>query len=137
VFFFWQKNGSQNSISTKSGEGSDNKSSAVAEMGDHLATINNGQKVGAAVVPFCGGAVSPSNSVTEAEAYLSTKWHLDPSNCLATIRQHYRQTGQDSGSAAKMLKNDKTIPFSIFHFVPECLNILREKWDISGAQKKL
>jgi len=30
-----------------------NKSSAVAEMGDHLATIDNGRKVGA-TVPFWG-----------------------------------------------------------------------------------
>jgi len=32
--------------------------------------------------------------VAWAEAYLLTKWHLDPSSRLATIRQHHRQDGQ-------------------------------------------
>jgi len=45
-----------------------NKSSAVAEMGDRLATIYVGRKVGAAVPlsvgsPPVGGAVSPSNTM--------------------------------------------------------------------------
>ena len=30
-----------------------------------------------------------------AEAYLRTKWHLDPSNRLATVHQRYRQDRQD------------------------------------------
>ena len=30
-----------------------------------------------------------------AEVYLHAKFHLDPSNCLATIHQRHRQTGQD------------------------------------------
>jgi len=29
-----------------------------------------------------------------AEAYLPTKWHLDPSNCLATIHQRHREDRQ-------------------------------------------
>jgi len=42
-----------------------NKSSAVAEMGDRLVTIDMGQKVGAAVPPFgVGGAASPSNTMS-------------------------------------------------------------------------
>jgi len=32
--------------------------------------------------------------VARAEAYLHAKFHLDPSNRLATIHQRYRQTGQ-------------------------------------------
>jgi len=32
--------------------------------------------------------------VARAEAYLHSKFHLDPSNRLATIHQRYRQTGQ-------------------------------------------
>ena len=119
-----------------------NKSSAVTEMGDRLATIDIGQKVRGLLCPFhggvqlsphltqcrlgqglplyqvvswstqpfgqnihgpkggcavplsVGGARSSSNNVTWAEAYPHTKWHLDPSNCLATIHQCYRQTGQ-------------------------------------------
>jgi len=41
--------------------------------------------------------------VTGAEAYLRTKFHLDPSNRLETIHQRHReegQTGQDSGPIA-------------------------------------
>ena len=41
---------------------SENKSSAAPEMGDHLATIDMGRKVGAAVALF-GGAGSPSNTM--------------------------------------------------------------------------
>jgi len=37
------------------------KCSAVAEMGDHLATIDMGQKLG--LCPFLGGAESPSNTM--------------------------------------------------------------------------
>jgi len=32
--------------------------------------------------------------VAGAKAYLRAKFHLDPSNHLATIHQHHRQTGQ-------------------------------------------
>jgi len=40
--------------------------------------------------------------VARAEAYLPAKFHLDPSNRLATIRQHYRQTGHtDNGPIAQ------------------------------------
>jgi len=31
-------------------------------------------------------------NVAYANAYLRTKWHLDPSSRLATIHQRYRQT---------------------------------------------
>jgi len=40
------------------------KSSAVAEMGDHLTTTDMGQKLGAAVPPFFGKAESPSNMLS-------------------------------------------------------------------------
>ena len=42
-----------------------------------------GGKFGA--VPLFGVAGSPCNNVAWTEAYLRTKWHLDPSSCLATI----------------------------------------------------
>jgi len=41
-----------------------------------------GPKEGAAVGDRAG---SPSNNMAWAEAYLPTKWHLDPSNRLAAI----------------------------------------------------
>jgi len=50
--------------------------SAVAEMGDRLATIDMGEK---------WGAGSPSNTVAWAEAYLFIKWHLDSPGRLDTI----------------------------------------------------
>ena len=39
---------------------------------------------GADVPLFVGGAGSPPNNVAWAEAYLRTKWQLDPSSRLAT-----------------------------------------------------
>jgi len=64
---------------------SNDKSSAVAEMGDRLATIDIGRKVGAAVPLSVGGKLSPhlTNAAWE-EAYLRTKWHHNPSSPLAT-----------------------------------------------------
>jgi len=68
-----------------------NKSSAIAEMDDHLATIGMARKVGGCCAPFHGESWIPSNTMSAwAEAYLHTKWHPDPSNRLATIHQRYR-----------------------------------------------
>jgi len=50
-------------------------------MGDRLATIDMGRKL-PGLCPF-GGAGSPCNNVACVEAYLRTKWHLDPSSRLA------------------------------------------------------
>jgi len=61
-----------------------NKSSAVAEMGDRMATIGMGRKWGEAAVGGWVHTGCPSNTVAWAEAYLLTKWHLYPSNRLAT-----------------------------------------------------
>ena len=47
-----------------------------------------------------GSWVSIKYNVAWAEAYLHTKWHLDPSNRLATIHQRYRQDRQDMGLKA-------------------------------------
>jgi len=61
-----------------------NKSSTVAEMGDLLATIDMAEKRRAAV-PF-GGELGPHLTQCHlAEAYIHTKWHLNPSSHLATI----------------------------------------------------
>jgi len=70
-----------------------NKSSAVAEIGDCLATIDMGRKLGTL---FGGGRVGPH--LTQCpwdEAYLRTKWHLDPYSRLATI-----DMGQKLGDCA-------------------------------------
>ena len=43
--------------------------------------------------PFRGGSrVHIYHNVARAKAYLRAKFHLDPSNRLATIHQRYRQT---------------------------------------------
>ena len=56
----------------------------------------HGPKIGGCAL-FGRGAGSPSNTVKPGpiEAYLHAKFHLDPSNCLAIIHQHNRQTGQN------------------------------------------
>ena len=56
-------------------------------MGDRLATIDMDRKLGA-VPPFIGqGELGPhlTQCGVLAEAYLRTKWYLDPSIRLATI----------------------------------------------------
>ena len=53
-----------------------------------------GQKLGAVPVWEMGSWVSILHDVAWAEACLPTKWHLDPSNHLATIHQRHRQTGE-------------------------------------------
>jgi len=44
-----------------------------------------GQKLGSCCTPFGVGSWVPSNTLTWAEAYLCTKWHLDPPSHLATV----------------------------------------------------
>jgi len=61
----------QSAAHTTSQTDLDNKCSAVAEMGDRLATIDMGRKLG-------GGCV------TWVEPYSHTKWHLNPSSRLTT-----------------------------------------------------
>jgi len=60
-----------------------------------LGRNRHGPKIGGSAPFGGGGAGSPSNNVATAEAYLHAKFHLDPSNRLATIHQRYRQTGHD------------------------------------------
>ena len=75
-------------------------------MGDRIATIDMGRKVCGGTVPLSVGELGLHLTQCRlAEAYLRTKWHLDPSNRLTTIRQHYRQTGQT------------TVPYSIGRIV--------------------
>jgi len=51
--------------------------------------------------PFGGGeAGSPSNNVARAEAYPHAKFHLDPSDRLATVHQCHRQETTDNGPIA-------------------------------------
>jgi len=63
--------------------------------------------VGAAVpLSVGGGAGSPSKNVAWAESsYLCTKWHLDPSNRLATIHQRHRETGQTGQRSRSIGRN--------------------------------
>jgi len=59
------------------------------------------RSAGGCCAPLRGGAGSPSDNAAWAEAYLYNKWYLDPSNRLATIHQHYRQTEQSSRSIGR------------------------------------
>jgi len=61
-------------------------------MGDRLATIDMGPKVGASVPLSVGELGLYLTQCPRADAYLSTKCHLDLFNRLATIHQRYRQT---------------------------------------------
>ena len=71
-------------------------------MGDRLATVYIGQKVGAAVPLSLGelGSHLTQCRLGRGLYTLVSKWYLEPSNSLATIRQRYRQTdrhGQEWG----------------------------------------
>jgi len=59
-------------------------------MGDRLATIDMGQKFGGCAPYGRGSWVPIQHNVAWAQAYLCTKWHLDPSNRLASIHQRYK-----------------------------------------------
>ena len=54
-------------------------------MGDRLATIDMGRKLGEGCAPFFGRAAgSPSKTMAWADAYLRTKGHLYQFSYLAT-----------------------------------------------------
>jgi len=76
-----------------------NNSSALAEMGNHLATIDMGRKEGGCCAPFAGGELGPhEHNVAWAEVYLHSKCHLDPSSRLVTIDMGQKLTGCAGGS---------------------------------------
>jgi len=59
--------------------------SFIAEMGDRLATIDIGRKLKLGAVPLSRGSWFPHETQYRlAEAYVRTKWRLDPSSRLAT-----------------------------------------------------
>ena len=67
-------------------------------MGDRLATIDMGRKLGSSV-PIWGGELGLHLTQCRfnwAEAYLHAKFHLDPSSRLATVHQRYTQ-GREIG----------------------------------------
>jgi len=72
-----------------------NKIRARCSHGRPFGHNRHGPKSGGCYAPFKGEAGSASNTMwpgPRAEAYLRTKWHLDPSNRLVTIHQCYRDT---------------------------------------------
>jgi len=70
-----------------------------------------GRKLGGVLMcppPFGGGEVGPQHNVAWAEAYLRTKWHLDPTTRLATtdMGQNWRLCpllGRTAGSSSKTM----------------------------------
>ena len=80
-----------------------NKSSAVAKMGDSLATIDMGL-FGGGLCPFFGGVIWVPiwHTVAWAEADLRIKWHLEPSSHLATIDMGRKLEGEVWGGCAPL-----------------------------------
>jgi len=72
------------------------KSSAVAEMGDRLATIDMGRKVGAAVPLFGEGAGSLSNTMWPEPRPTSVPSGILTHPAIWPQYQRHRQTGQRS-----------------------------------------
>ena len=86
-----------------------NKCSAVAEMGDCLATIDMGRQL--EVVPLwwvASGYCVPMkyNNIWD-KAYLRTKWHLDPSSRLATTDMGRKLGAVPLGGGAGSASNTK------------------------------
>jgi len=51
-----------------------------------------GRKLGGGCAPLGQGELNPHlTQCGQAEAYLHTKFHLDPSNRLATVHERHRQ----------------------------------------------
>ena len=59
-------------------------------------------------MPFPWGELGPRYNVTWSEAYLHTKWHLDPSNHLATITS---VTDRTTGEPLLVMVAQKLITF--------------------------
>jgi len=77
-------------------------------MGDRLATIDMGRKVGGGYCnPFHGGSWVHIVAWAEA-AYLRTKLYPDPSNRLATIHKH-----TDRQDRQRSLAYERTVTYNV------------------------
>jgi len=91
------------------------KCSAVAEMGDRLATINMGWKLGAVPLFFGGGGLGPYlTQCGLGRVYLRTKWHLDPSSRLATTDMG-RKLGGGAGSPSNTMRPTFVVSGILIH----------------------
>jgi len=74
------------------------------------------------VFSFFGGgrAGSPSNNVASAEAYLHTKWHLDPCSRLAG---HNRYGPKIGGSASFFGKGNWVLPSNTISLGPKPISL--------------
>ena len=61
----------------------------------YLAATDMGRKLDGGCTRLGQGAGSPSNNVVRAEDYLPAKFHLDPSDRLATVHERHRQDRTD------------------------------------------
>ena len=67
--------------------------------------------------------------MTGAEAYLHAKFHLEPSNRLATIHQRHRQTDRQTGQTDRHSTNDRPITAhrrrrrTVESYSPGCPNV--------------
>jgi len=60
------------------------------------------------------------------EAYIRTKWHLDPSNRLTTIHQRYRQTGQTGQRSCSIRRTVKAKFHYAMQLASQQLDSLKE-----------
>jgi len=97
-----------------------NKSSTVAEMGDN----KHGPKSGGMLYPFpSGGAGSPASTIWPWPRPIPTKWHLDPSNRLATIHQRHRQTDSTERQTGRDRQRSDSVGRTILQTVAQLSDI--------------
>ena len=94
-------------------------------MGDRLATIDMGRKVGC-VLLFRESRVPIRHNVVCTEAYLRTKWHLDPSSHLAIT-----DMGRKLGAVPPFFGGGSCVP--IQHKVAWAKANLHTKWHLTQS----
>jgi len=86
------------------GSNTADKSSAVAEMGDRLATTDMGRKVGGCCAPFRGGAGYPSNTMSPGPRPTSIPavWPHTPTLQTGKTGQRSRKANRFTHGRSKM-----------------------------------
>jgi len=116
-----------------------NKSSAVAETGDRLATIDVGQKVGATMPLSVGGAGFPSNTMSPGPRpippYQVVSWSIQPFGHNTPTSQTDRQDRQlDNGPIAYGEPFYKRSPKTVYGGAPSYLGPVVCGDDISSRR---
>jgi len=80
------------------------------DLSSHLATTDMGRKLGAPPPLGEGSWIPICHNVARAETYLRAKFHLDPSNRLATIHQRHRQDRQTTVAQKRVDRSEGSRP---------------------------